>query len=142
MTHGLFNALSLFAVVGPPCGYAGYVCHILATAQEVSSEMLLTIAATSLVAIPVSYVFGLLPALVTGFIAWGLRTTLGRWTGAVFCGFVGTGASLPVLFVLAGSALEIEPAFFIEALEFSGITGGTAGFICGLFHFTRKPEND
>jgi hypothetical protein len=122
MLVSLLKALLLFALLGPPFGLVGLLVQNPSTVVAASTSDLLLI--------PLSYVFGLVPALSTGLVAWSLRRRLGRWSGAFLCGMVG--AFVAALFWLVLPHSQLQGA---QVLQLGILPGGFAGLVCGLIYY-------
>jgi hypothetical protein len=121
----------LFAVVGPLVGLAGLLGGLVI--QDPSRAHLDLRLALPLVG--ASYVFGVMPALVTGVGARTLRNKLDRYSGGLLCGVVGALTSAALWVVLPRSPLPWTSIALLGILP-----GGVAGLACGLVYFW-SPEN-
>src|SRR5262245_32828247 len=97
----LFTALLFFGFLGPPLGLVGLFTGLLFFDSSNANVDLAHV--VPLVAL--SYVFGVLPALVTGLTAWTFRNKLGRYWGGLACGFMGALSSAMFWLVLPKSPL-------------------------------------
>jgi hypothetical protein len=120
MIVSLLKTVLLFGLVGPLIGLCCVILQDTAGFTVVLPSILLLL----------SFVFGVVPAVVTGLVAWALRYRLPRYLGGIMCGVVGAVASVLFWTVLPQSALPIE-----SLARLGAVPGGIAGFICGLAYF-------
>ena len=116
MIAGLLRALALFALVGPLAGLAVVI------AQDLSSFA--TANPTPLIF--AGYLYGVIPALVTGAFAWSLRQRLRFSSGVISSSLVGAVASAICLAAFVDSDLLLASVVF---------PGAVAGLVCGLLYF-------
>ena len=122
MIASLLRTFLVFGLVGP---LVGLICVAIQDPAGLafSPSLLLALALFA-------YTFGLVPALITGLVAWTMRYRLRRYLGAPVCGAVGMLAASVFLAPTPYTAQSLT-----EGLQVAMLPGGVAGFACGLLYF-------
>ncbi len=122
MIASLLRTLLVFGLVGPLIGLA---CVAIQDPAGLTFRPYLLLAMALF-----AYVFGLMPALLTGLIAWTMRYRLPRYLGAPMCGVIGT---LTASLFLAPTPYTAQS--LSEGLQMAIVPGGIAGLVCGFLYF-------
>ncbi len=120
MIASFLKALAVFVLLGPLFGFFGLL---------IPGPAPLSLAVSKVHFIPFCYIFGGIPALFTGVIAWRLRARFGRWSGALLCSIAGAATASVFLFAVLG---QMQAA---HVLRLGVFPGAFAGLACGLIYY-------
>ena len=122
MIASLLRALLVFGLVGPLIGLA---CVAIQDPAGIAFRPALLLAMALF-----AYVFGLIPAFLTGLVAWTMRYRLPWYLGAPACSVIGT---LTASLFLAPTPYTAQSLG--EGLQIALVPGGVAGLVCGFLYF-------
>jgi hypothetical protein len=133
-----WKTITVFALVGPLIGCLLGLVTVAPASGKITS--LADLASMAFILVPFSYVFGLVPAALTGVaVAWARANNpqvssarLGAIWGALSAGVAG----LAVAWMADGGGL----GFAFTVLWFAAM-GAAAGFVCGRLLRAAKPDH-
>lgn len=129
------RCLTIFAVLGPPVAWLVVLAQALLFAEELrlSGDMVENLVMSflyfSAFGFSLSYLFGVLPSLISGYIYWWIRQTRDAWNSARIMASIGCGIGLIAPITIASTVEAELPAAFSKWPWFV-LPGIAAGFVC------------